>query len=97
MTAPPLCLLAQGRTANLLLSDGAVPVNPATLKKAVTNHAVAEHKKEYHQQDYEQEVSSSERGRLWSCRVRRIRWTGHGLNFNHRSQSWRGSDRQTGV
>ena len=61
----------------MLLSDGAVPVDPAAFKEAVTHHAVAEHKKEDRQEEYEQEMFGSERGwlRNWlrDCGVRRIR------------------------
>jgi hypothetical protein len=34
------------------LSDGAVPVNPAALKEAVTHHAFAKQKKDDCQEDY---------------------------------------------
>jgi hypothetical protein len=72
-----------GRVARLLLPDGAVPVNASAFKEAVTHHAVAEQKKDDCQQEYKQEVSSSERGRLWSFRAWRIQWTSHRLTSNH--------------
>jgi hypothetical protein len=54
------------------LSDGAVPVFPATLKEAVTHHALAKQKKNDHQEHYKQELSNSERGWLSSVKGRRI-------------------------
>ena len=46
----------------ILLSDGAVPVDPLALKEAVTQHAMAKQKKKDRQEDYKQELSNSERG-----------------------------------
>jgi hypothetical protein len=57
---------------HLLLSDGAVPMEPAAFKEAVTHHALAKQKKDDCQDDYKEELSSSERGWLSSCRVRRF-------------------------
>jgi hypothetical protein len=42
------------------LPDGAVPVNPAALKEAVTHHAVAKQKEQDRQQNYKDELFSSE-------------------------------------
>jgi hypothetical protein len=61
-------------------------MHPPAFKEAVTHHAVAKQKKQDRQEDYKQEVSSSERGRLSSFRVRRIRWTSHTLNPHHFEQ-----------
>jgi len=64
-------------TESPLLADGAVPVEPATTKEAVTHHALGEQKKDDCQDDYKQETSNSEPGWLSSCRVRHIRVTCH--------------------
>ena len=58
-----------------LLSDGAIPVNPAALKEAVTHHALTQKKKDDCQNEYKQELSSSERGWLsfWRSRIHRIK------------------------
>ncbi|MGB6801139.1 MAG: hypothetical protein WBE31_02650, partial [Candidatus Sulfotelmatobacter sp.] len=77
---------APQRTSDPLLAERAVPVEPAALKKAVTHHAVAEQKKDDSQDNYKKELSSSERGRLSSSRVRRIQWVGHKINSNHPDQ-----------
>lgn len=61
-------------------------MNSAAFKEAVTHHAVAEQKKDHCQQEYKQKVSSTERGRFVSFRVRRIQWTSHRLNPNHLEQ-----------
>jgi hypothetical protein len=61
------------RYAARLLSDGAVAVNPAALKEAVTHHAVTKQKKEDHQEECEQELSGSKRGWIGFCRVGWIR------------------------
>jgi hypothetical protein len=53
---------------NRLLSDGAVPVNPAAPKEAVLHHALAKQKKNNHQDNHKHELSHSERGWFWSCR-----------------------------
>jgi hypothetical protein len=42
------------------LSDGAVPVFPATLKEAVTHHALTKQKKDDYQDNYKHELSNSE-------------------------------------
>jgi hypothetical protein len=68
------------------LAEGAVPVNPAALKKAVTHHAVAEHKKDDGKENHKKEFSGPKRGRPWFFRVGRIQWTGHKTNFNHSDQ-----------
>jgi len=52
----------------LLLSDGAVPVDPAAFMEAVTHHALAKQKKDDCQDDHKQELSNSERGWRSSCR-----------------------------
>jgi hypothetical protein len=52
----------------VLLSGGAILVDPAASKESVTHHALAQNKKDDCQNDYKQELSSSERGRLSSCR-----------------------------
>ena len=54
--------------ARLLLSDGAVPVFPATLKEAMTHHALPKQKKDDRQDSYKQELSNSEKGWLSSGR-----------------------------
>jgi hypothetical protein len=51
-----------------LLSDGAVPVDPATSKEAVTHHALDKKEKDDRQDDCKQELSNSERGWRWFCR-----------------------------
>jgi hypothetical protein len=53
----------------LLLSDGTVPVDALTFKKAVTHHALAKQEEDDYQNDYKQELSNSERWWLRSCRV----------------------------
>jgi hypothetical protein len=42
--------------ARLLLSDGAVPVFPATLKEAMTHHTLPKQKKDDRQDSYKQEL-----------------------------------------
>jgi hypothetical protein len=42
------------------LAEGAVPVNPAASKEAVTHHAVAEHKKDDGQENHKKEFSNPE-------------------------------------
>jgi hypothetical protein len=44
----------------LLLSDGAVPVFPATFKEAMMHHALAKQKKDDCQDNYKHELSNSE-------------------------------------
>ena len=44
----------------LLLSSGAVPVDPAAFMEAVTHHALAKQKKDDCQDNYKHEVSNSE-------------------------------------
>jgi hypothetical protein len=44
----------------LLLSDGTVPVDALTSKKAMTHHALAEQKKDDCQDNYKYELSNSE-------------------------------------
>jgi hypothetical protein len=56
----------------LLLSGGAVPVDPAAFMEAVTHHALAKQKKDDCQDDYKQELSNSERGWFSSGRGRCI-------------------------
>jgi hypothetical protein len=63
------------------LAEGAVSVNPATLKEAMTHQAVAEQKKDDGQENYKEEFSSSERGRLLFFRAVRTGWTGHKIQF----------------
>jgi hypothetical protein len=62
-----------------LLSDGTVPVKPATFKEAVTHHAVAKQKKEDCQQECKHKLSNSERRWPSSSRARRVRGTSHRL------------------
>jgi hypothetical protein len=58
--------------ARLLLSDGAVPVFPATLKEAMTHHTLTQQKKDDRQDSYKQELANSEKGWLSSGRGRLI-------------------------
>ncbi len=70
----------------LLLSRGAVPVDPPALMEAVTHHALAKQKKNDCQDDYKQELSHSERGRLSSGRGRRIQRSCHQSCVSTRSK-----------
>ena len=67
----------QGSLQFLLLSDGAVPVDALTSKKAMTLHTLAKQKKDDCQDDHKHELSNSERGWLSSCRVLRIQVSCH--------------------
>jgi hypothetical protein len=58
--------------ARLLLSDGAVPVFPATLKEAMTHHTLPKQKKDDRQDSYKQELPNSEKEWLSSGRGRLI-------------------------
>ena len=56
----------------LLLSFGAVPVDPAAFMETVTHHALAKQKEDDRQDDHNEELSNSERGwlRFWrACRI----------------------------
>jgi len=66
---------------NRLLSDGAVPVNPAAPKEAVLHHALAKQKKNNHQDNHKHELSHSERGWFWSCRSLCIQRSCHLIAF----------------
>lgn len=52
-------------------------MNPAALKEPVMHHALSKQKKEDRQDERKQPVFRSERGRLFSVRIRRIGGTGH--------------------
>ena len=67
----------QGSLQFLLLSDGAVPVDALTSKKAMTLHTLAKQKKDDCQDDHKHELSNSERGWLSSCRVLRFQVSCH--------------------
>ena len=69
----------------LLWYDGAVPVDPAASKEAVTHHAMGKQKKDDCQDDYKQELSNPERGWLFSFRGRRIRISCHQISLSARS------------
>jgi hypothetical protein len=63
--------------SGFLLSDGAVPVDPAALKEAVTHHALGKQKKDECQHDYKHETSNSEVGWLSFRGARRIQMSSH--------------------
>jgi len=61
----------------MLLPEGAVPVNPAAAKEAVTHHALGKQKKDNCQDDYKQQPSRPELWWLSSGRGGRIRVSLH--------------------
>jgi len=75
-------MLATSRS--MLLSKGAVPVDPAAYVEAVTHHALGEQKKDDCEDDYKQETSDSESRWLSSrpdVRLRHARYfTPHGAS-----------------
>jgi len=75
----------------LIWPVGAISVERAASKEAVTHHALEKEKKNDSQDDCKQELSNPECGWLFSFRVRRMRISCHQISLSARSGACHGT------